>query len=158
MLCSHLKSAPSCQRLPPQARGEHLWRRTSSGAPVDSQGGCLHDRCTCRCRALPHTARHLVFCTPFPEGATGAVCWSDLGDPPGPLSLHPTAPPAAPRPHSRQSGSAARKPSRLQVQSCALSSYKESFGNGYSYCFFLYYPGSKKILHLSWMLTHHHII
>lgn len=82
----------------------------------------------------------------------------DVGQTSGPptdtLSLQPTASsgsatsPFLPAREHWEQRLAPRKPLHLQMQSCAMSSYKQSnLGRvyNYSYCFFLHYPGSKNL-------------
>lgn len=157
MLCSHLNTTPSCRRFPPQTRGEHLWCRTTRDASGDSWGGCFHDRCRCRCCAAPHHMQRgisffilplsLKVLQPRDVGRTS-------GTPRDTLSLQPTASsgsatsPFPPAQEHWEQRLAPRKPSCLQMQSCAVSSYKQSnLGRvyNYSYFFFLYYPNSKNL-------------
>lgn len=76
----------------------------------------------------------------------------DVGQILGTPGSHPAAPhPPSPAPEQRF---VPRKPSCLQIQSCALSSYIQSNQGSvynYSYYFFLYYAGSKNpisVLHV----------
>lgn len=57
-------------------------------------------------------------------------------------------PPTAPRPLSHQPRFDPRKPLCLQMESCAISSYRQSnpgWVYNYSSCFFLYYPSFKNL-------------
>jgi len=167
MLCSHLKIAPSCRRFPPQTRGEHLLRRTTRDASVDSRGGCFHGRCMCQCCAAPHAARNLIFYTsPFPEGATAAGCWSDLGDPQGhPCHSSQQLPLAASCAPSHQPGSTGSKdllPGSLCTCRCraVLSASNREIWEGFIITRIVSFSTilAPKILHLSWLFTHHCII
>lgn len=156
MLCSHLKIAPSCRRFPPQTRGEHLWCHTTRYASADSRGGCFHDRCTCQCCTTPHMVRNLIFfilllsLKVLQPRDVGWTSDSPLGHPVTPansfLQQHHVHLPTSPGVLEQRL--APRKPLRLQMQGCAMSSFKQSnLGRVYNYssCFFLYYSGSKNL-------------